>query len=177
MRFASLQNFGSRWGPYSNKMLWSWEALGRWCPDALDWCCLLDDEFQLDSGTFLFLCNWNEKKRRKKKARQSIVCSSVPTSHSSLSYCIPFLSRKLQTPIFTLTGHPGSPSMTADRTPAARTGRKEAKFGVGWGHNQSLGLLLPCCGLNTSFTQMHISWQCWAGLESRAGLLKVEPLP
>lgn len=126
MWFPSLQNFGSRWGPYSNKVLWSWEAFGRWCPDALDWCCLLEDELQLDSGTFLFLCNEHEEKRREKKARQSSVCSSVPTSHSSLSYCIPFLlSRNLETPVFTLSGHPGPPSMTADRTAAVTKDRQE----------------------------------------------------
>lgn len=141
MWFASLQNFSSRWGPYSNKMLWSWEALGRWCPDALDWCCLLDDEFQLDSGTFLFLCNWHEKKEKKKsKAKHCMFL--LPTSHSSLSYCIPFLlSRKLQFSLqlgtlallqWLQTGH----------QLWARTGRKEANFGVGWGHNRASAF---CC--------------------------------
>lgn len=48
MWFASLQIFGSRWGPFCNKIPSSWEAFRRWCPDAVYWLWLLEDELWLD---------------------------------------------------------------------------------------------------------------------------------
>ena len=163
MWFPSLQNFGSRWGPYNNKVLWSWEAFGRWCPDALDWCCLLEDELQLDSGTFLFLCNEHEEKRREKKQSKAVyvpLCLLLTPVYPTafLSFFLEIWKPQFSLCLVTLallqwlqTGQQLWP----------RIGRKEATSGVGWGHNQSLDLLLPCCGLSVSFTQVHISWQCW----------------
>lgn len=163
MWFVSLQIFGSRWGPYCNKIPLSWEAFWRWCPDAEYWRWLLEDQLCLGSSTLLFPA-W-KKEKGGGGMRGEPACTHLRTPASSLHSVLMlsftgWLSKKLQTHIFNLarlwvwscwprSGHRVWWRMSRKGNPKTQ-----------WGQEQDL-TFCRSCGFNVSFMQMRISWQCW----------------
>lgn len=164
MWFVSLQIFGSRWGPYCNKIPSSWEAFWRWCPDAVYWCWLLEDQLWLDSGTLLFPTAQNEKKGGKGATNMHAPLYPylfTPLCPNAFFYCLSFQKpanpylQFAQAPwlwsCWLQSGHTG-----CDQGWAGREMHPWNRMGTEPEPHLRLWRLF-----NISFVQMHISWQCW----------------
>ena len=162
MWFASLQIFGSRWGPYCNKIPSSWETFWRWCPDAVYWRWLLEDQLWLDSGILLLPCNCPAWKKEGGQMGANVStplypCLFTPLCPNAFLYYVSF--QKAANPCLQFGQAPWL--CPADCRVWSGVSRK-GNASLNWdGDRTRTSPSAWHCGFNVSFTQMHISWQCW----------------
>lgn len=172
MWFDSLQIFGSRWGPYCNKIPLSWEVSWRWCPDAAYWSWLL--EHHPWPNSLLSPCNFSWEKTKKVGKGKQCSYSYVPQFFTSLCpnvffYCLSFQkAANPQAPRFcSCWSHSGH----CLRSRMSRKGSTPLD-----GAEPEPHLLPRHWEFTFHSSKPSFPGSAGAGLESRPGLLKVEPL-
>lgn len=176
MWFDSLQIFGSRWGPYCNKIPSSWEVSWRWCPDAVYWSWFLEHHLWPYSGSLLSPCNCPREKPQEVGKGKQCSYTSVPQLFTALCpnafiYC--FSSQKAANP-----RAPWSCSCWPHSGHHKRS-RMSRKGNTPWnrmGQNQNLTFCHDAVNSTFHPSKPTFPGSAGAGLESRPGLLKVEPL-
>lgn len=163
--------FGSRWGPYCNKVPLSKEAFGGGAQ--MQYVGMASWKIAL---TWLrhFVVSMELLSMKTKRGARVTQCAypSVPLFfHSRLLmlYFIIFLSKMLQTYIFRLPKLPDSgPADHDENTGCGQLWAGREPHPSKRTRTEPDPHLLPHCGFNVWFMQMHISWQCrdWPGIQT-----------